>query len=225
MSEIRSKITQRIGILNVIGKTKYEQIKLGREDTLFGYVTAKFSNSYYDDMNDRYHMVYDLVITPKDYFISPVNIAFEIWAKIKKFVVKFARLEEDSKLSVSVVYNDKEYIYDYYLTDSSLPVLATDGIFEKLKEVAQDTINLPLPFEVNVVNVDYTETFNRYIALTLRITLEPKISSDGWDLAEYIGEFNSSSFGISNRKGLFSELLNFLEDGTITVIDDIELNY
>jgi hypothetical protein len=224
MSEIRSKITQRIGILNVIGKTKYEQIKLGGEDTLFGYVTAKFSNSYYDDMNDRYHMVYDLEITPKDYFISPVQLAFDIWSKIKYFVEKFAVLESN-RLSVSVVYNDKEYIYDYYLTDSSLPVLATDGIFEKLKEVAQDTINLPLPFEVNVVNVDYTETFNRYTALTLRITLEPKISSDGWDLAEYMGEFNSSSFGISNRKGLFSELLNFLEDGTITVIDDIELNY
>lgn len=224
MSEIRSKITQRIGILNVIGKTKYEQIKLGREDTLFGYVTAKFSNSYYDDMNDRYHMVYDLEITPKDYFISPVQLAFDIWSKIKYFVEKFAVLESN-RLSVSVVYNDKEYIYDYYLTDSSLPVLATDGIFEKLKEVAQDTINLPLPFEVNVVNVDYTETFNRYTALTLRIQLEPKISSDGWDLAEYMGEFNSSSFGISNRKGLFSELLNFLEDGTITVIDDIELNY
>ena len=224
MSEIRSKITQRIGILNVIGKTKYEQIKLGREDTLFGYVTAKFSNSYYDDMNDRYHMVYDLEITPKDYFISPVNIAFEIWSKIKSFIEIFAALESN-RLSVSVVYNDKEYIYDYYLTDSSLPVLATDGIFEKMKEVAQDTINLPLPFEVNVVNVDYTETFNRYTALTLRIQMEPKISSDGWDLAEYMGEFNSSSFGISNRKGLFSELLNFLEDGTITVIDDIELNY
>lgn len=224
MSEIRSRITQRIGILNVIGKTKYEQIKLGREDTLFGYVTAKFSNSYYDDMNDRYHMVYDLEITPKDYFISPVQLAFDIWSKIKYFVEKFAALESN-RLSVSVVYNDKEYIYDYYLTDSSLPVLATDGIFEKLKEVAQDTINLPLPFEVNVVNVDYTETFNRYTALTLRIQLEPKISSDGWDLAEYMGEFNSSSFGISNRKGLFSELLNFLEDGTITVIDDIELNY
>lgn len=224
MSEIRSKITQRIGILNVIGKTKYEQIKLGREDTLFGYVTAKFSNSYYDDMNDRYHMVYDLEITPKDYFISPVQLAFDIWSKIKYFVEKFAALESN-RLSVSVVYNDKEYIYDYYLTDSSLPVLATDGIFEKLKEVAQDTINLPLPFEVNVVNVDYTETFNRYTALTLRIQLEPKISSDGWDLAEYMGEFNSSSFGISNRKELFSELLNFLEDGTITVIDDIELNY
>ena len=224
MSEIRSKITQRIGILNVIGKTKYEQIKLGGEDTLLGYVTAKFSNSYYDDMNDRYHMVYDLEITPKDYFISPVQLAFDIWSKIKYFVEKFAVLESN-RLSVSVVYNDKEYIYDYYLTDSSLPVLATDGIFEKLKEVAQDTINLPLPFEVNVVNVDYTETFNRYTALTLRITLEPKISSDGWDLAEYMGEFNSSSFGISNRKGLFSELLNFLEDGTITVIDDIELNY
>jgi hypothetical protein len=44
-------------------------------------------------------------------------------------------------------------------------------------------------------------------------------------LAEYMGEFNSNSFGISNRKGLFSELLKFLEDGTITVIDDIELNY
>ena len=176
MSEIRSKITQRIGILNVIGKTKYEQIKLGREDTLFGYVTAKFSNSYYDDMNDRYHMVYDLEITPKDYFISPVQLAFDIWSKIKYFVEKFAVLESN-RLSVSVVYNDKEYIYDYYLTDSSLPVLATDGIFEKLKEVAQDTINLPLPFEVNVVNVDYTETFNRYTALTLRITLEPKISS------------------------------------------------
>ena len=224
MGELESKINKRIGMLNTIGKTKYEQIKLGREDTLFGYVTAKFSNSYFDNMNDRYHMVYDLEITPKDYFISPVELAFDIWSKIKYFVEKFAALESN-RLSVSVVYNDKEYIYDYYLTDSSLPVLATDGIFEKLKEVAQDTINLPLPFEVNVVNVDYTETFNRYTALTLRITLEPKISSDGWDLAEYMGEFNSSSFGISNRKGLFSELLNFLEDGTITVIDDIELNY
>jgi hypothetical protein len=224
MGELESKINKRIGILNTIGKTKYEQIKLGREDTLFGYVTAKFSNSYFDNMNDRYHMVYDLEITPKDYFISPVQIAFDIWSKIKYFIEKFAALESN-RLSVSVVYIDKEYVYDYYLTDSSLPVLSTDGIFEKMKEVAQDTINLPLPFEVNVVNVDYTETFNRYTALTLRIQLEPKINSDGWDLAEYMGEFNSNSFGISNRKGLFSELLKFLEDGTITVIDDIELNY
>lgn len=224
MGELESKIKSMIGLLNVIGRTTFEQFKLGGEDTLFGYVTAKFSNSYFDNMNDRYHMVYDLEITPKDYFISPVNIAFEIWSKIESFIEIFATLESN-RLSVSVVYNDKEYIYDYYLTDSSLPVLATDGIFEKLKEVTQDTINLPLPFEVNVVKVDYTETFNRYTALTLRITLEPKISSDGWDLAEYMGEFNSSSFGISNRKGLFSELLNFLEDGTITVIDDIELNY